>query len=32
MEASGIFSRVADEISMSPYVEGAEKEENASKE
>ncbi len=25
MEASGIFSRVAEEISMSPYVEGKEK-------
>ena len=25
MEASGIFSRVAEEISMSPYIEGKEK-------
>lgn len=32
LEASGIFSRVADEISMSPYVEGAEKEEKISTE
>ncbi len=31
MEASGIFSRVADEISMSPYVEGAEKEDATGK-
>lgn len=25
LEASSIFSRVADEISMSPYIEGKEK-------